>query len=360
MSQSPAQRRADPSYTGKRLAVALFSYFALVTLVITLSPFDFGPKPFRIGYGVVLHDVLLNIALFLPLGFLLRSLQQGRPGRGRRLVLLLGASSLAVEVGQLFLRGRFASPVDVCANTYGAYFGVLLRDRAERWAVWSPQIVGRTRLDIPLVGLLYLLVPQLWLSLLGLVEDPRSVVTTVLLAGAAALVFHALMRYRRERGRGDRRFEAGTLRRFFPVFVVYIVVASLWSPFRAIVPWHGAIGFLDRLNDAGAMAVMELLEQVGAFTLLGYAIAEWRGRREMSLVDDLPFVAAIALVFAVVLEGAQGLLAGPGASLTRALMSTVGATYGVAVYHLARQHVRALRGSRVPGVAETPLLEAAS
>jgi VanZ family protein len=359
MSQSPAQRRADPAYTGKRLAVALFSYFALVTLVITLSPFDFGLKPFRVGYGVVLHDVLLNIALFLPLGFLLRTLQQGQPGRGRRLVLVLGASSLAVEIGQLFLRGRFSSPVDVFANTYGAYLGVVLRDRVERWPVWSPQVVGRTGLDIPLVGLLYLLVPQFWLSLLGVVEDPRSVVTTALLAGAGAFVLNALMRHRNGSSRGDRRFEVDTLRRFFPIFAVYIVVAALWSPFRSIVAWHGAIGFLDRLNDAGAMAVMELLEQVGAFTLLGYAIAEWRGRREMSLIDDVPFVAATTLAFAVTLEGAQGLLAGPGASLTRALMSSVGATYGVAVYHLARQHVRALR-ALAPAVPNEGLFRRAS
>jgi VanZ family protein len=359
MPQSPVQRRADPAYTGNRLAVALFSYFALVTLVITLSPFDFEQQSFRITLGVVPHDVVLNIALFLPLGFLSRTLQRGRPGRGRRLVLLLGASSLLVEIGQLFLHGRFASPVDVVANTYGAYLGVVLRDRVENWPVWSPQVVGRTGLDIPLVGLLYLLVPQLWLSLLGVVEDPRSVVTTVLLGGAGAFVLNALMRYRNGSSRGDRRFEADTLRRFFPIFVVYMVCAALWSPFRGLAPWHGAVGFLDRLNDAGAMAVMELLEQVGAFTLLGYAIAEWRGRREMSLIDDVPFVAATALVFAVALEGVQGILAGPGASLTRALMSIVGATYGVAVYHLARQHVRALRAI-APAVPNEGLFRQAS
>ena len=34
---------------------------------------------------------------------------------------------------------------------------------------------------------------------------------------------------------------------------------------------------------------------------------------------------------------------GPGASLLRAALATSGAAYGVAVYHLARQHVRALR-----------------
>ena len=48
-------------------------------------------------------------------------------------------------------------------------------------------------------------------------------------------------------------------------------------------------------------------------------------------------------LYAFVAEAVQGLLSGPGASLLRAALSTSGAAYGVAVYHLARQHVRALR-----------------
>ena len=88
-----------------------------------------------------------------------------------------------------------------------------------------------------------------------------------------------------------------------------------------------------------------LLEQVGGFTLLGYAMAEWRGRRELSLGRDLPLVVGCAALFAGSLELVQGVLSGPGASLLRALLSTSGVVYGVAVYHLARAHVRALRAS---------------
>jgi hypothetical protein len=141
----------------------------------------------------------------------------------------------------------------------------------------------------------------------------------------------------------EARFEITTLRRFVPIFAAYLGVAALWPPFRRLTPWHGALLFENRLNGAAVVDVLLLLEQVGGFTLLGYAVAEWRGRRELSLASDLPPLVAAAAGCALALEVVQGVTSGPGASLLRAALSTGGAAYGVAVYHLARQHVRALR-----------------
>jgi glycopeptide antibiotics resistance protein len=386
-------------HTGAHLALALLGYFVLVTLVITLSPFDFAFRRFRISFAMVPSDIVANVALFLPLGFLGRSFEGASARlRGRALWVAIGFSVL-VETAQIFIRGRYVSPIDVASNACGAYLGVLLRDRLERMAVWNPNLVGRIGLDVPLVGLLYLLVPQLWLSSVGLVEDARRSVTTLLLGCAGSIVLVALHRHRwpsgarlaarvvpplalvwfmvgalpaataaprtfgamavslavltwwflrRDPVADEQRFEVATLQRFLPVFALYLVVAALWPPFRPMAPWHGAVGFADRLNNASVVDLLLLLEQVGGFTLLGYAAAEWRGRRELSLAADLPRVALAATAFATSLELAQGLLFGPGASAMRALLSTSGALYGVAVYHLARAHVRALR---VPAAA---------
>ena len=52
----------------------------------------------------------------------------------------------------------------------------------------------------PLVGLLYLLAPQLWLSSVGLIEDPRRSVTTLLLGCAGSIVLVALHRHRWQSG----------------------------------------------------------------------------------------------------------------------------------------------------------------
>ena len=385
---------ADSRSTGARLTLALLGYFVLVTAVITLSPFDFGLRRFRVSLSLVPADIVANIALFLPLGFLGRGLTDGSPRSGRRVVWIAAVCSLLIETAQLFLRRRYAGPIDVASNAAGAWLGVMARDWIERWAIWHPRLVGRIGLDVPLVGLLYLLVPQLWLSSVGLIEDPRRSVTTLLLGCAGSIVLVALHRHRWQSGirvathvvpplavlwfmtgalpaatasplafgalglavatlsawllrrsetSHEHRFEVATLRRFVPVFALYLVVASLWPPFRTATAWHGALLFENRLNGAGVVDVLLLLEQVGSFTLLGYAMAEWRGRRELSLADDLPALAAGAAACALGLEAAQGMLSGSGASLLRAVLSTSGAVYGVAVYHLARQHVRALR-----------------
>jgi VanZ family protein len=388
---------ANPSgaaRTGTRLTLALLGYFVLVTAVITLSPFDFGLRRFRISLAVVPTDVVANIALFLPLGFLGRGLTDGSVKSGRRVVWIAAVCSLLIETSQLFLRHRYAGPIDVASNAAGAWLGVVARDRVERWALWRPHLVGRVGLDVPLVGLLYLLVPQLWLSSVGLIEDPRRSATTLLLGCAGSIVLVALHRHRwqsgvrvaaqvvpplavlwfmtgalpaataspvafgslgvavallsawllrRDESSSEPRFEVATLRRFVPVFAVYLVVAALWPPFRSVTPWHGALLFENRMNGAGVVDVLLLLEQVGGFTLLGYAVAEWRGRRELGLVADSRALVPAAAAGAIGLELAQGFLMGPGASLLRATLATSGATYGVAVYHLARQHVRALR-----------------
>lgn len=391
-----SEETVDAATSGARLSLALLTYFVIVTLVITLSPFDFGPRPLRLSLVMKPTDIAANIVLFLPLGFLMRSLDARLMQRGLGPVWTAMALSILIESAQIFIRGRFVSPVDVTTNTLGAYLGLVLRDRIERWAMWHPRAVGRAGLDIPLVGLLYLLVPQLWLSSVGLIDDPRRSLTTLLLGCAGSIVLVSLQRHRwkggvrlaarvvpplavlwfvigvlpalaasprifvtmalsvlgltwwllrHDRTTSERRFEVDTLRRFFPVFTTYLVIAALWPPMRAVVPWHGAVGFLDRLNNVSVVDLLVLLEQVGAFTLLGYAAAEWRGRQELSLRSDMSVLLLGAGAAAAALELVQGILSGPGASLLRALLSTSGALYGVAVYHLARTHVRTLRAS---------------
>ncbi len=324
-----------------RLALALLGYFTFITLVITLSPFEFAWRQPVVAIRFRAVDAILNVALFLPIGFLLRSLQRTRRHAGWRVVAVAFMLSVLIEFVQVFLPGRLPSPLDVAANTAGAGAGVWIRDRVERASFWHRDAVGRIGLDTPLVALLYLLVPQLWLSCVGIADDRGRLLTASMLLGAGAIVF---VDVRRGQGRtGERRFELETLRRFIPLFGLYLVAAALWPPFREVVRWHGELGVAGRMRHASVIGVLLLLEQMGGFTLFGYAIAEWRGRRELTLAADLPLVTAAALLLAASLEATEGFLAGPGASLPAALLSTAGAAYGAVVYHVARSHVRMLR-----------------
>lgn len=76
-----------------------------------------------------LADVLLNILLFLPLG---ATFAFGRRGLLRP-VVTGGLISLAVEVAQVLLPGRDASPGDLLVNTLGTALGVALVRTAGSW-----------------------------------------------------------------------------------------------------------------------------------------------------------------------------------------------------------------------------------
>ena len=60
LQAGPSHGRADfhtQAHTGTRLTLALLGYFVLITAVITLSPFDFGLRRFRISLSLVPADI---------------------------------------------------------------------------------------------------------------------------------------------------------------------------------------------------------------------------------------------------------------------------------------------------------------
>jgi hypothetical protein len=164
--------------TGARLATALLGYFALVIVLLTLNPF-YLVLPERLHLSLHIHgdDIVQNLILFLPIGFLYRV-----TGGGRRGAILLGAAlSVSVEAVQLFIPVRTASPADFLTNTLGAWLGAWLHDRLVARIAMTPAMVGRLALETPLMGLMYMLVPLLWMNALALdLEPSRWVLTTLI------------------------------------------------------------------------------------------------------------------------------------------------------------------------------------
>jgi len=111
----------------------------LTVLTCTLVPLPFHvDRPavtsiyqfFLIGFGPDRSpDILENLVLFLPLGFMLTGYftQQGlAPSSAFATVLLLSAcGSYGIEVLQQFIPGRFPSLSDIVANTVGGVVGFL-------------------------------------------------------------------------------------------------------------------------------------------------------------------------------------------------------------------------------------------
>jgi hypothetical protein len=136
----------------------------------------------------------------------------------------------------------------------------------------------------------------------------------------------------------ERRFEVPTLRRVVPVFAVYLVLMATW-PWGAWGSPRLGVGFLDLRDEPGPLPLLQLVEAIAAFTVLGYLLAEYRSRREESLDRAAAAASLGALATAAVLELARAFHPMHGASLLRAVLLTVAGGAGGAVYVQLRDNV---------------------
>jgi VanZ family protein len=376
--------------TGVRLFGTLLGYVILIILVLTLNPFYLAlPDQIAFTLQSSLDNFIANILLFLPVGFLYRL------ATARRGAFWLGAGiSLSIETLQLFIPARTSSVMDVLANALGTGLGAGIYDLISARIVIPGDMLGRLRLETPIMGLIYLLVPLLWVDMLALDEASNRWILTLLLGLDGAIIFSDLFRYWwatvnfrvlgyatlatgswfllgaaptllrpspirmmtlgvmlftailiiLPRSLADRRFERNTLKFLIPVFALYLLLLTLAFPFSRFTPWHAMFGFTERITDTSLQSLYPRVEHLAAFTVLGYLIAEWRGRLELPLAQDLPRLFLIATTFALALEFFSGFQSGRGASLVRLVLAVAGALFGGTIYHMSRAHIRFLLG----------------
>jgi glycopeptide antibiotics resistance protein len=384
-----------PASTAIRLGVALLAYMTGVTLVITLLPFRFAiPPQLHVMMTGTVFDVVANVALFLPLGFLVR-LTTPRQRGGVIAVALAGVLlSVAIESAQLFEIERFASPLDVLANGAGAAFGALLHDSVSRRLRINARFIGRLGLELPLMGLVYLLIPLLWLdgltgggsvdhlaltAILGLVGasllasmqrhhfGPSNILTAramaigamvwfvagalpslatrpaLVLIGMLLMVAVLVLAF----GTTDsdalpinRRFEVPALKRAAPLYAFYLVLMAGAPLIDGHAAWSWSVTFASIADGWSRVEILRVLENAAACTVLGFLVAEFRGRREERYAMAMRWVAAVAILTTVVIESLHGFRPAYGASLAEAALLIAACLYGGWLYHLQRAHVR--------------------
>ncbi|HKI53123.1 MAG TPA: VanZ family protein [Anaerolineales bacterium] len=381
--------------TGARLSAALLGYSALIILLLTLNPFYLAlPHEIRYPFRGDLINALANIILFLPIGFFYKL-----TGRGRG-ALILGASlSFGIETLQLFIPARTASTLDILMNTLGAGLGAGLHNLLKNRITFTGGMVGRLRLETPLMGLIYLLGLLLGVNAFTLNESPHRSVLALLIGVCGSIILSDIFRHSWEKvtirgitsaslstgawffiGTGlalsysramlaiglgvmcltavlcllprqikDRRFERGTLQCILPVFMIYLILLAIWPASTPLGDWHAILGFTSRITEKSLHALTSRMEYLSAFTLLGYLIAEWRGRAELSLRQDLSRVLALTSSCALALEFLVGFQIERGASLFRFVMVIASALFGSMIYHLLRAHIRFLLGRESRG-----------
>ncbi len=369
--------------------MALAWYLTGVIAIITLVPLEFRwPSTFRLVGFTTVADLVQNVALFLPLGFFI-----GFAHRGRALVVGL-AFSVLVELVQQFIPGRSPSLLDVATNTVGAWTGGALHHRLEGLLDRQSKSAGIRALDLPLMGLGYLMVPLLWLAGLGAQSDPArrwlvalpglsiaivvasvsrhhleprefSRARTALLGGAAVAVglipgwyndpgfliggaavvtiliwvFAALLVRLEPLG---RRFEIPTVQRAMGPFAVYLALTAVWPLGAFGGPWSGGPGFSHPVHALGHIGILRLLELIAAVSVVGYSVAEVAGRSATQR-QHRPMLAVAAAV-GTGLALLRGFHPGQGASAIEALLLGAATWVGAELYWRQRAFVRARLG----------------
>jgi glycopeptide antibiotics resistance protein len=389
-----------PSTTGVRLTFAMLGYYVAVIAVITLVPFRFiVPESYTLLLTGTPLDTAANVLLFVPLGFLYRLARPPARDPAALGVLALGVlTSCGIEAIQLFEPARFSSPIDVAANGLGAWMGAVATDRITRFIRADSQLVARLSLEIPLMGLVYMLIPLLWLGSLAAGGDPLRLALLLLpgLFGAQLLSFV----HRHRLGRPGRvsasavaiaaaigmfvgvfpasaAFPFGTLGLAIAVAAFVRFRSTALSPsvpnasrytrraagnpdardrrfegraLRAALPFYAAYllaaAWLARASagpeNIDRLEILRSLELAAVFTVLGYLLAEWRGRIEERARQVALAVIARAAPLAVVVAGFRFLPGAPVEALLWLAATVAASLYGAGLYHLQRAHIQAL------------------
>jgi len=301
----------------RRLGFLLLSYTLVLIFILTFAPFSFHrPDKISIHWGGSPFDFVSNILLFIPPGFLY-SYAAGRADKRAGLnVFLYGCLvSFAIEFTQIFLKDRYSSPLDVLTNGAGAWIGAFIhghiRDRVRR------RLIDKLFLELPLMTVIYLLLPLIWLDSLSETESavipwslplpgivgafilsalyidrfrPHGLLSPnslALLAGtvffaaalpglaanplfivASSLLITAVVRSSvtslNLEAAGGKRFEAYLIRKVLPFYALYMLLQALLPVDSLTGMWQAGLG---TGGDNSNIFFFKRVELVASFTL---------------------------------------------------------------------------------------------
>lgn len=375
---------------------ALLGYTLVVVALITLSPFRFTwPETWAISWWSDRRDAPANFLLFLPVGYFFRLALPRRHPRAILSALLFGTGiSFIIETFQLFLPGRLASLFDLLGNGLGGAAGAILCNAVRRRL--DRMLPAVLTLEHPLLNLIYLTLPLMWLAGVGVEATPARVWLLAPLGAVGALTLTGLWRYRLAgatamprpalavavlgwflfgavaglppapqivarcagavfaltlvllyvRGPIDRsggRFEHKVLATLWPWYVAYLLMLVLWPHTGPFMAFDFALGYPEYGFDRAF--TIRIAEQMGALTLFGYLLAESFGRSAHPHRTLVARNVVIGAACALILEILHGFLPGDRASIARWLLGTIAAGFGVRLYAAQLNMVQVLRGN---------------
>ena len=370
------------------LSYALLFYIVIVVFLITLIPFEFRiPDKIQFYWATDAEDFFANIILFLPVGFIFKLSRRTNQDRFCISALIFGTLlSVAIEFSQLFVPGRYTSTIDVITNGMGAWLGGLTFVFLKK--TLKEERTGRLlALELPLMNVVYLLIPLMWLTGLAAGEEVKRWWLILLLGVFGGGVLGSVYFYRLKNGSGvgpnqlscfamawvfigalpmitryplqvtvsiavigavsqlsarflkagentERRFELPTLKRLFPLYMIYLLLVAAWPTTVPLNEWQVFIDFQELTSSEKTVFTFRFIELIAAFTLLGYMIAQMRGRKNESGAKMLAWVLLAALCASAI----TAVLKGPSPLIAATVFQTAGITaaclYGAVIYRL--------------------------
>ncbi|MFN0178638.1 MAG: VanZ family protein [Gemmatimonadales bacterium] len=368
-------------------------YLIVTIAVITLVPFTFRlPSAWRLTGFVTVADLVQNVALFVPLGFAVAF-------AGGRALLIGAVTSLAVEIAQQFIPGRFPSAVDFATNATGAALGAAGYQILSVHLGRRSQGAGIKALDLPLMGTVYLVVPLIWLVGLSQPMDRGRLWLVALPLLAGAIVLGSVSRHHLEprgvprwvgacgagiwaavallpgwHGRpawlamaatgvaiatglfawlvaaGEpigRRFEGVTVRRAVAPLVVFVALAAGWPLTGFGDAWVWTLGWSAAHEATSRHGILQVLELMAGCAVIGYGVAEARSRAVEPLERSRWILALAAGFGGLGVELIRSAHSARGASVLEGILVALATMFGGALYWRQRRFVLALLG-RVP------------
>lgn len=370
------------------LGTALLIYMVLIVFLITLFPFDFR-MPAKIHIKILTNpaDFMANIVLFIPIGFLFKlSRRAGRDVLCLKALFWGFLLSISIEFTQLFIPGRYTQVIDVITNCLGSWLGAILL------VLLKGQLSGERAgklfsLELPLMNLVYLLLPLMWLNGLSIGAEAARLWLLLLLGlfGTAVLCSISIYRFRntgalsfaklsffamswflvatlpvllkfpipigiftisvgilarliaqisKAHKTGERRLELPTLKRLLPLFLLYLLLLVIWPTTSPIGAWLFKTDFDKLAFNKRIIFTFRFIELIAAFTLLGYMIAEMRGRKNESAGKTLGWIFFTALICSIIITIIGGYPPLIRSSILKIVLITAAAMYGGIIYRL--------------------------
>ena len=367
---------------------ALLIYMSIMVVIMTLIPFEFRmPDTIRFFLIPDFTDFITNIILFIPVGFLFRLSRR----KGKDLFCLMALAfgvllSLVIESVQVFISGRYPQVSDMITNGLGAWLGAMIFIVLKK-KLKEKQTFKLFALELPLMNLVYLLIPLMWLNglatgeegsrlwlmlLLGLLGggvlssiyksrfkqaeglSPNKLSlfamswffmaaipamlnfpTRILIFGILIGIFVQLLTRTPQRAKNEeRRFELPALKSLLPIYAVYLLLLAAWPSTLPIGEWQSNINFQELVFNERMVFILRFIEFIAAFTLLGYMIAEMRGRKNESAGRTLAWIFLAALISSIIIEIIRGYPPLLGSNILEIVFITAAGLYGGVIYRL--------------------------